>query len=176
VCGQLNCHSTLHRNDQPPPPVSQSQTPPPVVPHRRLEPPLPQHMRDLFTPWEGYEGCFRCGPPDCIAGLHRPVEVSGECTANFSSSSRSIKLAVGLESGQADPAESTSPSVRLSTTFAEMGTQTDLIVVDRLTPIVNFLDSLECTLEASSIPHCFQYRPDQHFSQSFQLCNISDIT
>ena len=70
---------------------------------------------------------------------------------------------MGLESGQANPAESTSPSVRLSTTFAEIGTQADLIVVDRLTPIVNFLDSSECTLEPSSIP---QYRLDHHFLKS----------
>jgi len=44
-----------------------------------------------------------------------------------------------------------------------MGTQRDLIVVDRLNPIVNLLDSSECTLKPSSIPHCFQYRPDHHF-------------
>jgi len=44
-----------------------------------------------------------------------------------------------------------------------METQTDLIVVDRLTPIVSFLDSSECTLEPSSISHCFQYRPDRNF-------------
>jgi len=58
VCGQLNCHSILHRNDQPPPLISRSQTPPVVAPCRPLEQPLPQHMRDSFTPWEGYGGCF----------------------------------------------------------------------------------------------------------------------
>jgi len=47
-----------------------------------------------------------------------------------------------------------------------MGTQTDLIVVDRLNPIVNFLDSSKWTLEPSSIPRCFQYRPDHHFLKS----------
>jgi len=47
-----------------------------------------------------------------------------------------------------------------------MGTQTDLIVVDRLNPIVNFLDISECTLEPSSIPHCFQYLSDYHFLKS----------
>jgi len=47
-----------------------------------------------------------------------------------------------------------------------MGTLTDLIVVDRLTPIVNFLDSSDCTLEPSSIPHCFHYRPDHHCLKS----------
>jgi len=41
-----------------------------------------------------------------------------------------------------------------------METQTDFIVVDRLNPIVNFLDSSEGILEPSRIPHCFQYRPD----------------
>jgi len=41
-----------------------------------------------------------------------------------------------------------------------MGTQTDLIVVERLNPIVNFLDSSEGILEPSRIPHCFQYRPN----------------
>jgi len=41
-----------------------------------------------------------------------------------------------------------------------METQTDLIVVDLLNPIVNFLDSSESILEPSSIPHCFQYPPD----------------
>jgi len=65
-----------------------------------------------------------------------------------------------------DPAKSTSPSERLSTTSAEMGTQTDLIVVDRLNPVVNFLDSPEGIFEPSSIPHCFQYRPDHHFLKS----------
>jgi len=47
-----------------------------------------------------------------------------------------------------------------------MGTQTDHIVVDRLTKIVNFLDSSQGTLEPSSIPHYFQYRHDHHFLKS----------
>jgi len=75
------------------------------------------------------------------------------------------KLAAGLESGRADPAESTPPSERLRNSLVDMGTQTDLIVVDRLNPIVNFLDSSEGILEPSRIlwnhtPRCFQYRPD----------------
>jgi len=47
-----------------------------------------------------------------------------------------------------------------------MGTQTDSIVVDRLNPIVNLLDSSEGILEPSSIPHCFQYRPDHQLLRS----------
>jgi len=82
------------------------------------------------------------------------------------------QLAAGLESGRADPAKSTSPLERLSTIVADMGTQTDLIVVDRLNPIVNFLDSSKCTLEPSSIPHCFQYRPDHHFLKSPKISVI----
>jgi len=42
--------------------------------------------------------------------------------------------------------------------LVDIGTQTDLIVVDRLN--LNFLDSSEGILEFSRIPHCFQYRPD----------------
>jgi len=55
VCGQLNCHSRLHRNNEPPSPRPRSQTPPPSASNRPLEQPLLQHIRDLFTPWEGYE-------------------------------------------------------------------------------------------------------------------------
>jgi len=44
-----------------------------------------------------------------------------------------------------------------------MGTQTDLIVVDRLNLVVNFLDSSEGILEPSSILHCYQCRPDNYF-------------
>jgi len=47
-----------------------------------------------------------------------------------------------------------------------MGTQTDLIVVDRLNPVVNFLDSSEGISEPSSILHCYQYRPDHNFLRS----------
>jgi len=47
-----------------------------------------------------------------------------------------------------------------------MGTQTDLIVVDRLNPVVNFLDTSEGILEPSSILHCYQCRPDNNFLRS----------
>jgi len=36
---------------------------------------MPQRVRDLFTPWEGYRACFQCGRPDCIASLRVPVEI-----------------------------------------------------------------------------------------------------
>jgi len=55
VCGRPDCHSTLHRNDCTPPPVARSQTPPPAVTNRQLEQVLPQHVRDTFIPWRGYE-------------------------------------------------------------------------------------------------------------------------
>jgi len=41
-----------------------------------------------------------------------------------------------------------------------------LIVVDRLNPVVNFLDSSEGILEPSSILHCYQCRPDNNFLRS----------
>jgi len=65
VCGRPGGHSSYHQNDHPP-----SQTPPPAVPDRKLEPVLPHRVRDRFIPWQGYDGCFRCGRLDCIASLH----------------------------------------------------------------------------------------------------------
>jgi len=50
-----------------------------------------------------------------------------------------------------------------------MGTQTDLIVVDRLNPVVNFLDSSEGILEPSRILHCYQCRPDNNFLRSLRI-------
>jgi len=47
-----------------------------------------------------------------------------------------------------------------------MGTQTDLIVVDRLNPVVNFMDISEGILEPLSILHCYQCRPENNFLRS----------
>jgi len=47
-----------------------------------------------------------------------------------------------------------------------MATQTDLIVVNRETPVVNFLESYECTLEESEIPNCYHYGANAQFVRS----------
>jgi len=68
--GEFGCHSDFHQTDRPSPP-RRSQTPPPSAARIPTDDPLPQHVRDLFTPWRDYEECFCCGRADCIARLHR---------------------------------------------------------------------------------------------------------
>jgi len=47
-----------------------------------------------------------------------------------------------------------------------MGTHTDMIVVDRLNPVLNFLDTSDGILEPSRILHCYQFRRDNNFLRS----------
>ena len=51
-----------------------------------------------------------------------------------------VKLAAGLETGRPDPAvqRSITPTVPIVSTSAEMGTQTDVITVNRKLPVVGF--------------------------------------
>jgi len=55
------------------------------------------------------------------------------------------------------------PSVQLVPTSSEIATQTDLVVVNRETPVVNFLESHECTLEESEISNCYHYGANSTF-------------
>jgi len=47
-----------------------------------------------------------------------------------------------------------------------MATQTELVAVNRATPVVNFLESHECTLEESEIPTCYHYGANPQFVRS----------
>ena len=42
----------------------------------------------------------------------------------------------------------------------------ELVAVNRATPVVNFLESHECTLEESEIPNCYHYGANPQFVQS----------
>jgi len=47
-----------------------------------------------------------------------------------------------------------------------MGTQTDVITVNRNLPVVGFLESTECTLEESDIPNCYHFGANASFVRS----------
>jgi len=58
------------------------------------------------------------------------------------------------------------PFVSIGTTPRETGTQTDWTTVNRELPVINFLDSTECTLEDSEIPNCYHYGSNSNFVRS----------
>ena len=47
-----------------------------------------------------------------------------------------------------------------------MGTQTDVITVNRELPVVGFLENTECTLEESDIPNCYHFGTNASFVHS----------
>ena len=47
-----------------------------------------------------------------------------------------------------------------------MGTQTDVITVNRTLPVVGFLENTECTLEESDIPNCYHFGANASFVRS----------
>jgi len=47
-----------------------------------------------------------------------------------------------------------------------MGTQTDVITVNRKHPVVGFLENTECTLEESDIPNCYHFGTNASFVRS----------
>jgi len=47
-----------------------------------------------------------------------------------------------------------------------MGTQTDVITVNRNLPVVGFLENTECTLEESDIPNCYHFGANTNFVRS----------
>ena len=67
-----------------------------------------------------------------------------------------------------DPAVqlSITPTVPIVSTSAEMGTQTDVITVNRNIPVVGFLENTECTLEESDIPNCYHFGANASFVRS----------
>ena len=72
--------------------------------------------------------------------------------------------------GSAEPTTSPAVTVDVSTGEPsppqEMGTQTDLLAINREVPVVNFLNADECELRESSIPNCFHFASSQWYTKS----------
>jgi len=66
-----------------------------------------------------------------------------------------VKLAAGLDPGRASPAGISTPSVKLGVACASVETQTVPLTVERGQPVVNFLDSADCSPINDCIPNCY---------------------
>jgi len=78
-----------------------------------MDDPLPQHVRDLFTPWRGYQGCFRCGRADCIARLHyrAPLRSQGDPPSTTTALTGSSNLLWGSSQGDRTPLNQSRPQI-----------------------------------------------------------------
>ena len=115
--------------------------------------------------------CFVSGQLGCHSRYLPSIE-----NTSFQNASRTTSKAANqtnwqqVESGRPCPAEHqfSPPSIRLrkSLPFAGVATQTDLIIVNREHPIVNFLENSEAVLEPLSIPNCYHFASSRQYAKS----------
>jgi len=80
--------------------------------------------------------------------------------------------------GSAEPA--TSPAVAVDADTGEppppqeIGTQTDLLAINREVPVVNFLNADECELRESNIPNCFHFASSQWYTKYIRVPILVD--
>ena len=77
-----------------------------------------------------------------------------------------VKLAAGLDPGRASPAGISTPSVKLGVACASVETQTVPLTVERGQPVVNFLDSADCSPTNDGVPNCYPLGDNVDFVRS----------